>query len=424
MINLRINEKKLLSFLLAGSIVLSTYSCSMSIKQKKEKEASTSTPAMTIESVIYENDSNFYRNLLYSYNYNPINGSNQFTINKGTNVYFVDGEVIKTEVINVDTLNVIAIASNNNYALVTLPDGRSGYVDIHALYTTATINDNHFEDVQDNVDSSIAKNTFLYDFQGHVIGYLYETQRCKKISTMGQYIHIELPNGMDGFVLNDTLMETYEYVDGYAVVNKGTKLYYDSDLTQLAYTTDDDVQMLYVEFINQEYAGVYDRSGREIMYAKTTDLKGDFVFNDLTSQRMHCYLNYQLAAVFPTRSGKLASPTHEGVFSIIEKIENFSFTKFPGSRAKHWILYNYGDEEGIHDLVGDDEQNYGNQAYQLDGSHGCIRVPAEASQFIYENYEVGDMVIVAHDNHMLIYNTANNEIGIYNTDGYTRTRSK
>ena len=69
------------------------------------------------------------------------------------------------------------------------------------------------------------------------------------------------------------------------------------------------------------------------------------------------------------------------------------FTTYRGSYASYWILINeYG--EGIHDLIGDDEQNYGNEAYHEYGSHGCIRVPKEASKYVYENYDVGDMVLV------------------------------
>jgi lipoprotein-anchoring transpeptidase ErfK/SrfK len=44
--------------------------------------------------------------------------------------------------------------------------------------------------------------------------------------------------------------------------------------------------------------------------------------------------------------------------------------------------------------VGDDEWNYGDQTYHEYGSHGCVRVPREASEFVYNNYEVGDMVLV------------------------------
>ena len=39
-------------------------------------------------------------------------------------------------------------------------------------------------------------------------------------------------------------------------------------------------------------------------------------------------------------------------------------------------------------------KNYGNEAYHIYGSHGCIRVPVEASEFIYNTSPVGTMVLV------------------------------
>ena len=126
---------------------------------------------------------------------------------------------------------------------------------------------------------------------------------------------------------------------------------------------------------------------------KPNNIDKDYIIVNISSQRMDCYLDYQLVGSYPTRTGKNDTPTHEGAFDIDWKAENWEFENYPGKKAKYWISINeFG--EGIHDLIGDDAQNYGNNAYQLDGSHGCIRVPATASEFVYNNYEVGDMVLV------------------------------
>lgn len=121
-------------------------------------------------------------------------------------------------------------------------------------------------------------------------------------------------------------------------------------------------------------------------------LNNRFIDIDLGEQRMDCYIDGNFES-FDTRSGKDSTPTHTGAFDIDWMAENFEFTTYRGSYADHWIPYN-DLGEGIHDLVGDDEQNYGNEAYHDYGSHGCVRVPKSASKYVYDNYKVGDMVLV------------------------------
>ena len=250
-----------------------------------------------------------------------------------------------------------------------------------------------FETIDDNKETSLASNTDLYDSDGTILCNLYENQLCIKIATNGKYTFISLPNGTTGFVLSSALMNNYQKIDGQGFIGQGTNLYYDKEFTNLAYTVTDYDQIFYVDFTTDDYAGVFDDSGRELMYVRPSELAKDYIIVDLDSQQMDCYLDYKLVGSWGTRTGKNTSPTHPGAFDIDWKAKDWEFTTYPGSHAKYWIPINeYG--EGIHDLIGDDEQNYGNYAYQLDGSHGCIRVPAAASEFVYNNYEVGDMVLV------------------------------
>lgn len=423
--NLRINKEKIVSLLLAGSIALSVHGCSRQLKEKQNEEPQQ-TPLPISDEITYDKDTLFYHRLLCNYNYEPVFGNQEFVLSYGDSIYFVEDEIITNKFITSDELKVTLESSQYDYAFVTLPNGEKCYVDIHSLKMVDSDNIRFGDYIvtEENKDVVVKSNTYLYDYNGMVIKCLCVDQPCHIVAKSEEYALITLPDGSEGFTLNSALVSNYQRIDGYTFVNKGTMLYCDNTFTQPAYTVSDDVQMLYVDFINQEYAAVFDWSGREVMYIRLSDLRENFIFENLADQKLYCFKDFHLAAVFPTRSGKLSTPTHEGVFAITEKVEDFWFTKYAGCHAKHWIVYNENDEEGIHDLEGDDEQNYGNQAYQLDGSHGCIRVPADASAFVYENYDIGDMVIVAHDGNMLIYNVAKNEIGIYDADSYTRTRSK
>ena len=171
-------------------------------------------------------------------------------------------------------------------------------------------------------------------------------------------------------------------------------IYFKNDWNIDAEETIDRSLLVEVISVSDKYASIFDIEGCGEYYIDHEVFRDDFILVDLNNQRMECYLDYQLAGAWGTRSGKDSTPTHTGAYDIDEKLANWEFTTYPGSYAKYWMPISPETQEGIHDLVGDDEQNYGNEAYHAHGSHGCIRVPAEASKFVYDNYNVGDMVLV------------------------------
>ena len=407
--NLKINKEKIISLLLAGSIVLCINSCTRQIKNNKDNPKElitieTSTPVLKepvstetslpiSDEITYDKDTLFYHQLLTNYKYIPFEGNQQFILDYGTSIYFVENDVVTNKFINENGLNVVLLSAQHDYAKVMLPNGSEAYVNIASLKLGEELYKRDSIDLEEETDGIIKKNTFLYDYDGTVIKHLYAEQDCKVISKGDKYSTITLPDDSYGWVLNNTLVNNYQRIDGHGFIRQGTNIYYDNEFTNLAYTVTDYDQIFYVDFTTDEYAGVFDYDGREIMYVRPSELDKDYIIVDLDSQQMDCYLDYKLVGSWGTRTGKNSSPTHPGAFDIDWKAKDWEFTTYPGSYAKYWIPINeYG--EGIHDLIGDDEQNYGNYAYQLDGSHGCIRVPAAASEFVYNNYEVGDMVLV------------------------------
>ena len=61
------------------------------------------------------------------------------------------------------------------------------------------------------------------------------------------------------------------------------------------------------------------------------------------------------------------------------------------SPVTYWIQFNGGI--GLHDAAGWRSQ-YGGSIYYYSGSHGCVNLPLDLAKTLYENYELGDPVVV------------------------------
>ena len=61
------------------------------------------------------------------------------------------------------------------------------------------------------------------------------------------------------------------------------------------------------------------------------------------------------------------------------------------SPVTYWMQFNGG--QGLHDAAGW-RSSYGGSIYYYSGSHGCVNLPLDLAKTLYENFEVGDPVIV------------------------------
>ena len=61
------------------------------------------------------------------------------------------------------------------------------------------------------------------------------------------------------------------------------------------------------------------------------------------------------------------------------------------SPVTYWMPFNGGI--GLHDANGWRKQ-YGGSIYYYSGSHGCVNLPLDLAKTLYENFDVGDPVIV------------------------------
>ena len=394
MSKLRMNKNAIYSLFLTGTIALNVVGCTREIRNNHKKTEKAIQAEETIKEYKYINKYGREIDLseMNNHAYILTNDDGRYTLCNGANIYFKGEWNINGEIVNDRALIVRVISSNGKYTFVELPTGEKGYVDSGYLVKCANVNTDNYIYYEDGIDSALVSDAYIYNDNGMYIGYLHSGETCKIMASNYEYSYITLSDGTCGYVLDKVLTGNYNDVNGMAFISYGTRLYYDKQLSKLYRITDNEA--IYVEYISNKYAAIYDTESNGIVYTDSRVIRDDFVLVDLNDQKIDCYLDYQLAGSWGTRSGKDSTPTHTGAFDIDEKIADWEFTTYPGSYAKYWIPISNETQEGIHDLVGDDEQNYGNEAYHTHGSHGCIRVPAEASKFVYDNYEVGDMVLV------------------------------
>ncbi|MBO6039759.1 MAG: L,D-transpeptidase [Oscillospiraceae bacterium] len=137
----------------------------------------------------------------------------------------------------------------------------------------------------------------------------------------------------------------------------------------------------------------YDRTWYWKDYYRGHRVGDTFIEISLDNQYMWCYKNGQVLVETPIVTGNLArrDDTRRGCFRIYGKVRD-TVLRGPtwNDHVEYWMPFDGGI--GLHDSSWRDE--YGEDIYMDDGSHGCINTPLEAMKTIYENYSKGDFVIV------------------------------
>ena len=136
----------------------------------------------------------------------------------------------------------------------------------------------------------------------------------------------------------------------------------------------------------------YGRNGED-------DLNGTYVEVDLTQQHLWYYVNGSLLTESDIVSGSVAknAETQVGCFPLAQKKspETLTGEDADGSNSysvtvKYWMPFFNG--QGLHDATFRNE--FGGEIYKKNGSHGCINLPFEAAETIYQNIEVGVPIII------------------------------
>lgn len=134
-------------------------------------------------------------------------------------------------------------------------------------------------------------------------------------------------------------------------------------------------------------------STRGYEYNSQNDITDTYVEVDLTNQKVWLYVDGELLGASDCVSGTYGNAdrqTPDGVYTIYymkspATLRGADYT----SEVQYWMAY-YGNY-GLHDANWRSE--FGGDIYLTDGSHGCVNLPDDMAQLIYENAYIGFLVV-------------------------------
>ena len=122
------------------------------------------------------------------------------------------------------------------------------------------------------------------------------------------------------------------------------------------------------------------------------DALTNYVEVDLSSQMLYLYTNGALVLETPIVSGNVAQrhTTPAGAFSLIGKYRNVTL-RGPGyaSFVRYWMPFN--NKIGLHDASW--RSNFGGTIYRTNGSHGCVNLPRDVAEIIYNTIDASYAVV-------------------------------
>lgn len=126
---------------------------------------------------------------------------------------------------------------------------------------------------------------------------------------------------------------------------------------------------------------------------ENSDIGYDYVEIDLTNQYVYLYMGGQLIVSSPCVSGDLTltdRTTPEGTYTLYYKQSPATLIGPDYVQpVTYWMPFNGGI--GLHDATWRGE--FGGQIYVSNGSHGCINLPYDTAQIIYENIYSGMPIV-------------------------------
>lgn len=126
------------------------------------------------------------------------------------------------------------------------------------------------------------------------------------------------------------------------------------------------------------------------------DITGTYVEVSISEQKLWCYHNYELVMETDVVTGLPTSEreTRRGIFAIDAKKEDATLGRLDvqgySSPVSYWAPFDGG--RGLHDAPW--RGSFGGDIYLSDGSHGCVNIPEQNMEAIYNAIEIGNAVIV------------------------------
>ena len=125
------------------------------------------------------------------------------------------------------------------------------------------------------------------------------------------------------------------------------------------------------------------------------DIGGTYIEVDIAEQKVYFYKDYELMITSGVVTGNVRTrhSTPEGAFCIQGKYKN-RVLRGPGyaSFVRRWMpVYK---SIGLHDANWRKEAEFGGETYLKNGSHGCVNMPDETTDVIFELAEIGTPVLI------------------------------
>ena len=198
-----------------------------------------------------------------------------------------------------------------------------------------------------------------------------------------------------------TIVNTMYDINAYYYLDRNANLFedksFDSPIKLL-----DAYEKVFVQKANEEWAYVTTDNGLN-GYMESFLLKrlpdNTFVEVDLSDQTTKLYNNHNEFYSTSNVTGKDSTPTDIGYFDIDEKSrDTYLRAWLPNGELEYetfvnyWMPYNAG--EGLHDAPWQNGHFGDTNWHHSGGSHGCVNMPNDAAEYIYNNVEVGTRVLV------------------------------
>ena len=125
------------------------------------------------------------------------------------------------------------------------------------------------------------------------------------------------------------------------------------------------------------------------------DTGGTYIEVDKLEQKIYYYQDGELMVTSGVVTGNLRTrhDTYEGAFYIQAKYKN-RVLRGPGyaSFVRRWMpIYK---AIGLHDANWRKESEFGGETYKRNGSHGCVNMPDETTDIIFDHAEIGTPVFI------------------------------
>lgn len=122
------------------------------------------------------------------------------------------------------------------------------------------------------------------------------------------------------------------------------------------------------------------------------EINGTYIEVSIENQHVWYYKDYKLiidSGCVTGNKGSMDTPT--GVYYIFQKAHNVHFPT--GGSSRNWMKFTERGH-GLHDATWRSKNQFGTDRYTWNGSHGCVNLPLDFANELYDNVEIGTCVVI------------------------------